>query len=106
MSGAISSSLVQRYDMFRQNPNPGSISQHPHNCENAAICSSDPLAGVILRGVHIEVGVGIPQHEKGGAAGRIPIDFVIDNNWLLCADTARCSTFFPCSALCNLDYPS
>ena len=36
--------------------------QPPHNCENAAICSSDPLAGVILRGVHIEVGVGIPRH--------------------------------------------
>ena len=80
--------------------------QPPHNCENAAICSSDPLAGVILRGVHIEVGAGIPRHEKGGAAGRIPIDFVIDNNWLLCADTARCSTFFLCFALCNLDYPS
>ena len=97
---------IQIYDIFRQNPNPVSISQQPHNCENAAICSSDPLAGVILRGVHIEVGVGIPRHEKEGAEGRIPIDFVIDNNWLLCADTARCFTFFLFFALCNLGYPS
>ena len=47
---AISSSLVQRYNIFRRNPNCVNTSQHFLRLQFAAICSRRGLACVILRG--------------------------------------------------------
>ena len=47
---ALSSSLVQRYNIFRRNPNCVNTSQHSINRPFAAICSRRGLACVILRG--------------------------------------------------------
>ena len=47
---AFSSSLVQRYNIFRRNPNRVNSSQHFINSPFAAICSRRGLACCILRG--------------------------------------------------------
>ena len=52
---ALSSSLVQRYNIFRRNPNCINISQQSTDCSFAAICSRRGLACVILREAHQSV---------------------------------------------------
>ena len=49
---ALSSLLVQRYNIFRRNPNRVNTSQHSLRPQFAAICSRRGLRGVILRGAH------------------------------------------------------
>ena len=47
---ALSSSLIQRYNIFCRNPNLVNTSQHSTGCPFAAICSRRGLISVILRG--------------------------------------------------------
>ena len=51
---ALSSLLVQIYNIFRRNPNRLNISQHSLRLQFAAICSRRGLACVILRGALCE----------------------------------------------------
>ena len=51
---ALSSSLIQIYNIFRRNPNRLNISQHSLRLQFAAICSRRGLACVILRGALCE----------------------------------------------------
>ena len=47
---ALASLLIQRYNIFRRNPNCFNISQQPNGASFAAICSRRGLARIILRG--------------------------------------------------------
>ena len=64
---ALSSSLVQRYNIFRRNPNRVNTSQHSINHPFAAICSRRGLARIILRGRTLKGG------ESLGAMGLLQI---------------------------------
>ena len=55
---------IQIYNIFPRNPNRVNTSQHSRDCLFAAICSSEGLKGVILRGALC--GGRLPSVRKGG----------------------------------------